>query len=171
MSAHLTQEELTDNLLGVSSLTVNAHLLSCPACANELDQLKNSISWFRGAAHAWSENALEAADRSGSTARTLPARTFPARSRPVATWVLATAVMILLVAASTIYLRDHQDGTQARSVQVSSPATIPSASQSQIDQDNELLSQVNSEIAEAVPAPMQPLRLSESVASADSASK
>ncbi len=31
MSAHLTHEELTDNLLGVSSLTVNAHLLNCLA--------------------------------------------------------------------------------------------------------------------------------------------
>ena len=165
MSAHLTQEELTDNLLGVSSLTVNAHLLSCPACANELDQLKNSISCFRGAAHAWSENALRA-DRSGSLARTLPARSWPA-----ATWALAAAVMILFVAASTFYLRDHQSRNQAHSVQVSSPATVLSASQSQIDQDNELLSQVNSEIAEAVPAPMQPLRLSESVASNGSASK
>ena len=30
MSAHLTHEELTDNLLGVSSMTVNAHLLAVP---------------------------------------------------------------------------------------------------------------------------------------------
>ena len=31
MSAHLTHEELTDTLLGISSLTVNAHLLNCPS--------------------------------------------------------------------------------------------------------------------------------------------
>jgi len=46
MSAHLTHEELTDHLLGISSLTVNAHLLNCQTCANELVQMKNAISGF-----------------------------------------------------------------------------------------------------------------------------
>ena len=55
MSAHLTHEELTDNLLGVSSITVNAHLLNCPACTRELDGMKTSITAFRDAAHAWNE--------------------------------------------------------------------------------------------------------------------
>ena len=65
MSAHLTHAELTDNLLGVSSMTVNAHLLSCPACTRELDGMKTSITAFRDAAHAWNEDAL-ATSRSAS---------------------------------------------------------------------------------------------------------
>ena len=58
LTSHLTKEELTDNLMGVSSLTVNAHLLECPACADELDRVKSSLAGFRDAAHSWSEHAL-----------------------------------------------------------------------------------------------------------------
>jgi hypothetical protein len=55
MNAHLTPEELTEQLLGSSSLTVNAHLLDCPTCASELDRLQSSISNFRDSAHNWSD--------------------------------------------------------------------------------------------------------------------
>jgi hypothetical protein len=164
MSAHLTHEELTDNLLGVSSLTVNAHLLNCPACANELDNLKSSIAGFRGAAHAWSDSAL-AADRTASIVRVLPKKSWAAN------WVLAAAAVILFATGFISYLRDRQIGNQAHSIQVAAPATAIDGSQSQIEKDNELMSQVNSEIAEAVPAPMQPLQLSQSVASNASATK
>ena len=165
MSAHLTHEELTDNLLGVSSLTVNAHLLSCPACANELDQMKNSIAEFRGAAHAWSESAL-AADHTVPVVRTLPKRSWT-----TANWVLAVAAMMLFAAGFTFYLRDRQTGNPAHTVQIATPVTAIEASQAQIEKDNELLSQVNSEIAEAIPAPMQPLQVYQSVASNASAAK
>jgi len=170
MSAHLTHEELTDNLLGVSSLTVNAHLLSCQACANELDRLKNSIAAFRGAAHAWSQSAL-AADRTMSVARTVRQRSWT-----TANWVLAAAAMILFAAGFSFYLRDRgtgnqEIGSQAHSAQVAAPVPAIEASQSQIEKDNELMAQVNNEIAEAVPAPMQPLQVSQSVASNSSASK
>jgi hypothetical protein len=45
------------------------------------------------------------------------------------------------------------------------------ASRAQIEKDNELLSQVYEELGEAVPSPMQPLRLEESTTSSTSASK
>ncbi len=83
-TAHLTQEELTDNLLGVSSFTVNAHLLGCSACAQELDRLRSSVADFRVAAHSWSENALLAADRNASRVRSASMK-----SRPAMGWVLA----------------------------------------------------------------------------------
>jgi len=165
MSAHLTHEELTDNLLGVSSLTVNAHLLNCPACANELDKLKSSIAGFRGAAHVWSENAV--ADHTVSIARALPKKAWAAN------WALVAAAVTLFVAGFFSYRRDHQTGNRemARSIQVTAPATGIELSQSQIEKDNELMSQVNSEIAEAVPAPMQPLQLSQSAVSSTSTAK
>jgi anti-sigma factor RsiW len=166
MSAHLTHEELTDNLLGVSSLTVNAHLLSCPACANELDQMKSSIAAFRGAAHAWSESAM-AADHTVSFGRRPPKRSWT-----TANWMLAAAAMILFAAGLSFYLRDTGNraiGKQAHTIQIATPVTAIEASQAQIEKDNELLSQVNNEIAEAVPAPMQPLQLSQSVASSTAA--
>jgi hypothetical protein len=154
MSAHLTHEELTDKLLGSSSLTVNAHLLSCPGCASELDQMKSSIAAFRDAAHAWSEGAL-AADRTVPVVRTLPKWS----------WGTALAAAILFAAGFTFYLREHPTAKQDSSAQVAASVTKIAASQSQIEKDNELLSQVNSELAEAVPAPMQPLRLLESTPS------
>jgi hypothetical protein len=51
--------------------------------------------------------------------------------------------------------------------------TAPSglSAQAQIEQDNELLTAVNSEIAEGVPAPMQPLQVSLSNNSASSANQ
>jgi hypothetical protein len=168
MSAHLTHEELTDNLLGVSSLTVNAHLLSCSACVSELEKMKSSISAFRGAAHAWSENAL-AADRGVSVVPKLPQRSWTAN------WVLVAASLMLLAAALTFYLRDYQARNQTSSVQPAAPVTKIDAAQSQIEsqieKDNELLSQVDSELAEAVPAPMQPLGVLESSTSSTATTK
>jgi len=166
MSAHLTHEELTDNLLGVPSLTVNAHLLNCPACAEELRQLKQSIAAFRGAAHAWSESAVAT-----PAVRGLPKRSWASFSWASPNWALAAAAMLLFAVGVTFYVRDHQARNQEHSAQVTAPAGTVVSAQSQIEQDNELLSQVNSEIAEGVPAPMQPLQLSQSVGSNVSAAK
>lgn len=153
-TAHLTKEELTDKLLGVPSLTVNAHLLSCPACVNELEQVKNSIANFHTAAHAWSEHALMAAGRA-SRARTSPGGFWAAR------WIMVAAALLVFVAGSLSYLHQKQTNP-AQSVQVSTPAPSTGLSQAQLDQDNQLLSEVSGELSEAVPAPMQPLLVSES---------
>jgi len=166
MSVHLTHEELTDSLLGVSSLTVNAHLLSCPACADELAKLKSSIGSFRDAARAWSESAL-ATGRMVPVVGALPKSSRPKRSWAV-NWVLATA-MILFAAALTFYVRDYQARNRLNSAQEARPATV--VKQSQIERDNELLSQVNSELEEGVPAPMEPLRLLDSTTSSISTTK
>lgn len=168
MSAHLTHAELTDNLLGVSSMTVNAHLLSCPACTRELGGMKTSITAFRDAAHAWNEDAL-ATSRSASIRLTLPKKSWAVN------WVLATAAVLLFAAGFVFYQRSQSGtssgpGNMAQSSKINVPAT-GMENASQIAQDNELMSQVNSEIAEAVPAPMQPLQLSESVTSNSSAAK
>lgn len=152
LTAHLTKEELTDNLLGVSSLTVNAHLLSCPACTDELERVKNSIAGFRSAARAWSEDALVKSESRASQVGVFGERASSARWP--ARWILASAVLILLVAGSLAYLQ--------RTVEVSTPMVNAGLSQAQLDQDNQLLSQVSGELSEAVPAPMQPLLVSES---------
>jgi hypothetical protein len=164
MSAHLTNEELTDSLLGVSSLSVNAHLLNCPACAGERDRLKNSIAVFGGAAHAWSGDAM-AADRTVSMVRALPKRSW------AASWALAAAAFVLFAVGFVTYSRDHRGRDRNQSAQTAAPASVIEASAAQIEKDNELMSQVNSEIAEAVPAPMQPLQLSQSAAANDSLAK
>jgi len=161
MSAHLTQEELTDKLLGLSSLTVNAHLLSCPACADDLERLKTSITCFRSAATAWSDSALA---RANPNATLVPSRR---QFWPAANWIIATAAMIVLIAVSAIHFHKQEIGREARSNQIATPSTTIETAQTQIERDDELLAQVNSELGEAVPAPMQPLRISGSVASSN----
>jgi hypothetical protein len=173
MSAHLTNEELTDNLLGVSSMTVNAHLLGCPACAEELDGMKTSITAFHDAAHAWNEDAL-----SSRSASIQPASLRHDLSKKIwaSNWVLATAAVLLFAIGFVFYQRSHS-GTNSGSVnmaqspKINVPANGAESSASQIEQDNELMSQVNSEIAEAVPAPMQPLQLPQSITSNSSTAK
>ena len=72
---------------------------------------------------------------------------------------------MLFAAVSAFYFYERHTGTQARATPVAIPSNTIETMQTQIDRDNQLLSQVNSELGEAVPAPMQPLRVSESVAS------
>jgi anti-sigma factor RsiW len=156
MNAHLTPEELTEQLLGSSSLTVNAHLLDCPTCASELDRLQSSISNFRDSAHNWSDDNLATAGSASLRLRSQSTR------RPSASWILVTAAMVLLVAGSAAYLRQGRIPDQAHLVQVATPLTKAQVSQSQLDQDNQLLSEVSGELAESVPAPMEPLLVSES---------
>jgi hypothetical protein len=84
--------------------------------------------------------------------------------------------MVLVAIALTLYLRDYQTPNQTSAVQPAAPVTKIDAAGSQnagsqIERDNELLSQVDSELAEAVPAPMQPLRLMDSTASSVSTTK
>jgi len=168
MSAHLTHKELTDNLLGVSSLTVNAHLLNCSTCAKELQQMKSAIAEFHGAAHAWSEKAV-AVERAVPVTDALAKRSsFPGW---FAGWALAAAAMILFAAGLAFYVREYQAQNSTSLAKVASPATAISDSQLQIEKDNALLSQVDSELAEGVPAPMQPLRLLDSNASSTSTTK
>jgi hypothetical protein len=162
LTSHLTKEELTDKLLGVSSLTVNAHLLGCPACADELEQVKRSIGGFRDAAHGWSEHAQVVG----------AVRNLPHKERSRATmWILATAAMILLVAGSVVYRHQEATVSQAHPAVVTTPTTNLGLSQAQLDQDNQLLAQVNVELSEGVPAPMQPLLVSEASGSSRTTNK
>jgi len=164
MNAHLTHEELTDKLLGASSLTVNAHLLQCSTCTHELERLKGSISSFRDATRAWGEENAVTVERSWAQAQN------PTRW-PAANWILVAAAMILCATGSTVYLHQQRMAGLAASAKVSAHAVTSGVSQSQLDQDNQLLSQVSGELAESVPAPMQPLLVSESTTSGGVTSK
>ena len=63
------------------------------------------------------------------------------------------------------------EGAQSPSATSSKKSPVAVSEQAQIEQDNELLTAVNSEITEGVPAPMQPLEVSFSNSSASSANQ
>ncbi len=145
MKAHLTNEELTNRLLGQDSMTIDAHLMDCADCQKELSHLKDSISLFRDTAVAWSETAK--VTRTEQLAPRHPWR--------LANWALVAAVLLLVILPAWFI---HHRGEQSRQAASVSPKTL----QTQIDQDNQLLSAVSSEITEGVPGPMQPLQLANS---------
>ena len=159
MSAHLTNEEITDRLLDLPSMTVDAHLLECQACRAEFNVMRASIANFRDAAQNWSEEAV-------AVSRNLTAIA-PRKRTWTGAWVVAAA-FLLLVILPVLYLREGKSPTASNSE--TSPAAAVSA-RAQIEQDNELLTAVNSEITESVPAPMQPLQVSLSNSSASSANQ
>jgi predicted anti-sigma-YlaC factor YlaD len=161
MTAHLSNEELTNRLLDVPSMTVEAHLLDCEACRAELNQLRASVGAFRAAARSWGENAAVV----GRSVTTIA----PRRQRVwAAEWVVAAAFLLVLVVLPILYMQDGGTRTQVGSTIAPASAEV---SQAQIKQDNELLSAVDNEIAEGIPTPMQPLRVSLSYGSTDSANQ
>ena len=77
------------------------------------------------------------------------------------------AAFLLLIILPVLYLSERKSPTASNSEK--SPVAV--SKQAQIEQDNELLTAVNSEITEGVPAPMQPLQVSLSNSSASSANQ
>ena len=156
MSEHLTHQELTDHLLGTRSATVEAHLAECSNCSKELYQFKESLEAFRGAVHSWSE-----------TVRVEQPKELPVpRSWD---WLLVGAMAIVLVVFSVVYLRDRADTKIV--VKQPAPAAVAENSETQIQQDNDLLSDINQELSEGLPSPMQPLQISTSNQTATNSSK
>ncbi len=153
MNDHLTHQEFTDYLLGARSATVEAHLAECPACGKELYQFRESVEAFRGAAQNWSE---------APRASTLPLpRSFD--------WLLVGAVAMILATFAVFFFGDRA-GTKQTVSHLASTSVVAENSAAQIQQDNELLSNINQEIFEGLPAPMQPLQVSVSHQAAENSS-
>jgi anti-sigma factor RsiW len=150
MNDHLTHQELTDHLLGTRSATVEAHLAGCSACSKELYQFKESVESFRGAVHNWSE----AGHAGRSKALPVP-RSFD--------WLLVGAMAMVLATFAILFFGDRADTKQNVSLQQPTSAnSVAENSAAQIQKDNELLSNINQELSEELPAPMQPLQVSAS---------
>ncbi len=156
MNDHLTHQEFTDHLLGTRSATVEAHLADCSACSKELYQFKESMESFRGAVHNWSE----APHSTRSAALPLP-RSFD--------WLLVGAMAMVLLTFGLVFWGDQSDTNGTSSNHQPTPQDViakndvpTNNSVAQIQQDNELLTNINQELSEELPAPMQPLQVSDS---------
>jgi len=153
MNEHLTHQELTDHLLGTRSATVEAHLSTCSACSKELYQFRESLGTFRAAVHNWSEAERPVQRHVFSVPRSFD-------------WLLVGAMALVLLTFSLIFWGDRSD-TIAKDPFQQTPQNVvveqPSEnSLAQIQQDNELLSNINQELSEGLPAPMQPLQVADS---------
>jgi hypothetical protein len=151
MNEHLTHQELTDHLLGTRSATVEAHLASCSACSKELYQFRESLGTFRSAVHNWSEAGRPDQRHSFSVPRSFD-------------WLLAGAMALVLLTFSLVFLGDRSSDNNAKIQPTPAPQQVIADNNSlaQIEQDNELLSNINQELSEGLPAPMQPLQVADS---------
>jgi len=148
MNEHLTHQELTDHLLGTRSATVEAHLSTCTACSKELYQFRESLGTFRAAVHNWSE-----------AERPVQRQVFPVpRSFD---WLLVGSMALVLLTFSLVFWGDRPD-TKVNVDPGPTTNLVAQNSEAQIQQDNELLSNINQELSEGLPAPMQPLQVADS---------
>jgi hypothetical protein len=169
MSAHITQEEMTELLMGTRTSTLDCHLRACAECREEFERVKSSLALFRTASHAWTES-LASKTSEMQQLISLPR----ARTSYASWWKLAAVMAVLLIVFAAAYRIKHTSGNDNTAKGTTPNAVIAESSQNQIAQDqiaqdNELLAQVNSEISESVPTPMQPLQIS--AASSNSSSQ
>jgi hypothetical protein len=135
MKQHLSPEQVSGILAGVSSPGEEQHASECDQCNRELTRFRETLSCFRGSVTQWADR------QRGSSLPDivfLENRSFAVRVRRLR-WVLATATMVLVLALPLYkYKSDRERDAQAA-------------------QDSLLLEQVNQHISRTVPAPMEPL--------------
>jgi hypothetical protein len=111
------------------------HLRECAQCGAEIARLKSALGHFRESVRGWSEERSEAALQRVRAAA-------PLRRGPARVWfrwpVLAAAALVLSVAPVYKTVHDRQRAAQALA-------------------DAQLLEQVEREVSETVPTPMEPL--------------
>jgi len=122
-----------------------AHLLACPQCAAELAHLRDSLTLFRDATTAHSDQLLRRIPRV-----TLPSRAYRPALEP-AYWVAAAAMG--LAALLPLQVLRQQNALRPASSVAARVAERPADAQS----DEALLEDVNTAISASVPASMQAL--------------
>ncbi|MGH9493967.1 MAG: hypothetical protein ACRD3B_03135 [Candidatus Sulfotelmatobacter sp.] len=167
MTAHITYEEMTELLIGARTNTLDCHLQACAECREEFARMKGSLDSFRTASHAWSESLTSEAAETPQVVPLSRRHSYPSW------WKLAAVAAVLLIVFTAAYRIKRTSANENTAKATPSAAVVtPSQdqiAQAQIKQDNELLAQVNSEISESVPTPMQPLQIS--AASSESSSQ
>ena len=150
MTPHLTEEQFAELLAAPRSAdavsttsAAQAHLAECPTCAAEIASMQESLALFREASTVLAEAHL----------REIPRPAFPVR-RPVllpypALWAAAAAMLL----AAFIPIERMRERSTARE----SPVVAQAPASHNAESDEALLDDVNREISESVPTPMQAL--------------
>jgi anti-sigma factor RsiW len=135
MTKHLPAGRIAECVGGVPGLEEQRHLGECAECRAEVARLESALGRFREAVRGWSD---------GQSERALARARAAAGRRPARVWfrwpVWAAMTLALALATAPVYrtVRDRQRAAQALA-------------------DAQLLEQVDREISESVPSPMEPL--------------
>lgn len=134
MTEHLSGKRMAEWVCGSRTPEEERHLRECAQCGAEVARLESALGQFRESVRGWSDQ------RSPAALQKVRAR--EARRGPARVWfrwpMLAAAALALSVAPLYKTVHDRQLAAQALA-------------------DTQLMEQVDREVSEAVPTPMEPL--------------
>ena len=137
---HLTETEIADWVTGLHTPAILRHVEDCPECRERARTLASALQLFRESAREWADN------------RTPPVRMISAqRLKPWAVrWAVAAVALALLVSVPVYdsYRRDRQARAET---------ALAARQAAEEAEDAALLSQVDTGVSRAVPAPLEPL--------------
>lgn len=150
LTAHLTEEELDDLLLGQAAPHAQQHLDACELCRAQLAPFQTAVAAFNDASMAWAQAKSNTISRDLSTIR-------PARTQPLA-WSLGAAMLVAVAVALSVgvHRTPSEAGTTAQSAQIQHAAQHAPHDPEEIAADNAMLEAINSAINPAEPSPIEP---------------
>lgn len=152
---HLTEEQLTDHLSGVSLPAINDHLAACEPCRQEIASMRASFQVFHHASMEWSERRQNAVGLTPRLRRAAP------YWRPAAVWAVACVAVIAAILLFGLLRRPVKT-----SPFTSGTVAVPAAGDSntaELSQDNQLLAAIDKELDSADLSPQKMYGISESV--------
>jgi len=135
VSKHLSEDQITEWMLGASDDFVSRHLAACYACSSTAEELRSAITGFRDSIHAtaqrdlsfWRNQQLTIAQRAS------------ARGWYALHWAWVAAMVMVLIAA--LFLTRTPNPPQNSATE---------------DADNALLQEVQGDLAREVPRALAP---------------
>jgi len=150
---HLTEEEFSDYLLGLSTASTRTHLLECAHCREEMESFGVSLASFNQASLAWS--------REQAATHPIHIKAQPAAGRwPRPYWqagwagLAAAAVLTFAVALPVALMHEHA----AHPAGASAPETIaaqPQEDAAVIADDNQMMTAIDAEISQPDISPVE----------------
>jgi hypothetical protein len=145
---HLTDEQLTDHLSGVSLPAIDDHLAGCEVCRQEAATMRASLQLFQHASLEWS----------GRIPNDAGFRPTAPSWRPAAAWAVVCAALIAAVLLFGFLRRPLQSSPSGNGA-----ATVTRDSNTaELSEDNQFLSAIDKELDSADLSPQKMYGISES---------
>jgi len=118
-SAHLTEDQIDDHLIGDLAPEAAAHLTACSLCANRIAEANAPIAGFSTVAQAWSER------RSATLPLYVPTAVAPRLYQQFAAAAVALAVLSVTLGGHLLRSEDHRTIPQTATVATANSTSVP----------------------------------------------
>lgn len=115
---HLTEEQFSDYIVGLSTEAMDLHVEQCSACRAEVLRVQDAVSMFAEAGREWS-TVRPAAMPAAEAARSIRRRSMWITLRPVAGFAAAA------VAIFTVTINAHRGPAATDHVAIATPHEVP----------------------------------------------